>query len=160
AARAEHFFAAESLGRPGRERADPYTLQWFLDAEHDRHYRNAAWIPRSLEFSKHGGESLLGLGDGLGTDWVQYARHGAVVVACGCSDQQLALVRRNFELRGLSGRFLQVRPETLPLESASIDVACVNTPLPELGDPAGIIAEVFRVLRPGGKVLAVAAAKY
>jgi ubiquinone/menaquinone biosynthesis C-methylase UbiE len=91
---------------------------------------------------------------------VQYARHGAAVVACGPSEAQLTLVRRNFELRNLAGRFLHVRPESLPLEAASIDVACVNTPLPELGDPATIVNEVYRVLKPGGKVLAVASAKY
>jgi SAM-dependent methyltransferase len=157
---AEQLFAAESLGRTGRDTADPYSLQWFLDAEHARHQRNGAWIPRSLEFAKHGGESMLGLGDGLGTDWVQYARHGATVIACGLSEGQLALVRRNFELRGLPGRFLHVRPDTLPLESSSIDVACVSTPLPEMGDPASIVAEIYRVLKPGGKVLAVTAAKY
>jgi SAM-dependent methyltransferase len=157
---AERLFANEALGRTGRDTADPYSLQWFLDAEHARHHRNGPWIPRSLEFTKHGGETLLGLGDSLGTDWVQYARHGAAVVACGPSEAQLALVRRNFELRGLSGRFLHVRPESLPLESASIDVACVSTPLPELGDPGAIVGEIYRVLKPGGKVLAVASAKY
>jgi len=157
---AERLFAIEALGRAGRDTVDPYSLQWFLDAEQARHHRNGRWIPRSLEFAKHGGETLLGLGDSLGTDWVQYARHGAAVVACGPSDERLALVRRNFELRGLPGRFLHVRPEALPLESASIDVACVSTPLPELGDPAGIVGEIYRVLKPGGKVLAVASAKY
>jgi SAM-dependent methyltransferase len=157
---AEGLFAAEALGRASGDRADPYSLQWFLDAENARHYRNGPWIPRSLEFAKHRGEALLGLGDGLGTDWIQYARHGAAVVACGISEAQLALVRRNFELRGLNGRFLLVRPESLPLESASIDVACVSTPLPELGDPGAIVGELYRVLKPGGKVLAIAAAKY
>src|SRR5580693_5266882 len=72
---AAHLFAAEALGRAGRDTADPYSLQWFPDAEQARHHRNGTWIPRSLEFTKHGGETLLGLGDGLGTDWVQYARH-------------------------------------------------------------------------------------
>jgi ubiquinone/menaquinone biosynthesis C-methylase UbiE len=158
--KAERLFATEALGRASRETADPYSLQWFLDAEHARHGRNGAWIPRSLEFTKHGGETLLGLGDGLGTDWVQYARHDATVVACSPSEERVALVRRNFELRGLNGRFLNVRSESLPLESASIDVACVNTPLPELGDPPAIVSEVYRVLKPGGKVLAVASAKY
>ncbi len=157
---AERLFADEALGRAGRDTADPFSLQWFLDAEHARHRRNGAWIPRLLEFAKHAGETLLGLGDSLGTDWVQYARHGAAVVACGPSAERLALVRRNFELRGLGGRFLHVRPDALPLESASIDVACVSTPLPELGEPAAVVGEVYRVLKPGGKVLAVASAKY
>src|SRR5262249_4610983 len=52
---------------------EPYTLQWFLDIEHQRHGREGRWLPRLLEFAKHRGDTLLGLGDGLGTDWLQYA---------------------------------------------------------------------------------------
>ena len=51
-----------------------------------------------MEFAKHSGETLLGLGNGLGTDWLQYARHGAAVIVCSSSAEQLALTRRNFEL--------------------------------------------------------------
>ena len=99
-------------------------MQWYLDIENSRHSRHGRWIPRLLEFGKHAGERLLCVGGGLGTDWLQYARHGAAVVVCSPSGTQLALVRRNFELRGLSGRFLHAAPAALPLEAASIDVAC------------------------------------
>jgi hypothetical protein len=80
---ADRLYAGESLHFNGqlREGADPFTLQWFLDIENARHSRQGRWIPRLLEFAKHGGETLLGLGNGLGTDWVQYARHGAVCAA-------------------------------------------------------------------------------
>src|SRR5262249_46470476 len=72
---------------------EPYTLQWFLDIEHQRHGREGRWLPRLLEFAKHRGDTLLGLGDGLGTDWLQYARHGASVIVCSRTAAQLALVR-------------------------------------------------------------------
>src|SRR5581483_9454225 len=135
-------------------------LQWFLNIEDQRHSRQGRWIPRLLEFAKHSGETLLGLGSGLGTDWLQYARHGASVVVCSSSAQQLALIRRNFELRGLGGRFLQAPPETLPLESATIDVVCLSSLLHDVDDPEAVVEEVYRVLKPGGKVLAVTPARY
>jgi ubiquinone/menaquinone biosynthesis C-methylase UbiE len=113
-----------------------------------------------LEFSKHAGEVLLGVGNGLGTDWVQYARHGASVVVCCPSAPQLSLIRRNFELRGLSGRFLHAAPVSLPLEGASIDVACISSLLDEVANPAAVVEEIYRVLKPGGKVLAVTPARY
>src|SRR5262249_14376842 len=102
----ERVYACESLGSPGRsprpaEGVEPYSLQWFLNIENQRHNRHGRWIPRLLEFAKHSGETLLGLGNGLGTDWLQYARHGSSVVVCSPSAEYLALVRRNFELRGL-----------------------------------------------------------
>ena len=162
---AERLYACETLAPAGRavcgdEGPEPYTLQWFLEIEAKRHSRQGRWIPRLLEFAKHSGETLLGLGHGLGTDWLQYARHGAAVVVCSPSGQQLTLVRRNFELRGLNGRFLHATPTALPLEAASIDVACVSGLLELVPDPRAVLGEVYRVLKPGGKVLAVTPARY
>lgn len=159
---AEQLYARESLqpAFSGREVAEPFTLQWFLDVENLRHSRRGWWIPRLLEFARHAGETLLGLGTGLGTDWVQYARHGAEVVACSPSAEQLALIRRNFHLRGLGGVFLHANPTALPLETASIDVVCLTNLLQETPEPRALVEEVYRVLKPGGKVLAVAPAHY
>ncbi len=162
---ADRLFANETLSRAHASSnapvaAEPYSLQWFLEIEHRRLGRHGRWIPRLLEFAKHGGETLLGLGSGLGTDWVQYARHGAHVVVCTPGAEQLALVRRNFELRGLAGRFLSAPPTSLPLESSSIDVVSVSGLLDEVADPHAVVNEVYRVLKPGGKVLAVTPARY
>lgn len=161
---ADRLYACESLkpysiGTRPEEIAEPYTLQWFLDIENQRHGRHARWIPKLLEFAKHSGETLLGLGHGLGTDWLQYARHGAAVVVCSPSPEQLTLIRRNFELRSLPGRFLHTHFDALPLESSSIDVACVSSLLHEVENPRAVIDEIYRVLKPGGKVLAVTSAR-
>jgi SAM-dependent methyltransferase len=142
------------------ETTPPYTLQWFLEIETKRHQRHGRWIPRLLEFARHPGETLLGLGDGLGTDWLQYARHGANVVVCCPAAEQLKLIQRNFELRGLPGRFLHIVAPALPLSNCSIDVACIGGLLDREADPRPLIEEVYRVLKPGGKVLAVAPAYY
>lgn len=159
---ADRLFAHEALHVNGqlRQVAEPFTLQWFLDIESARHSRYGNWIPRVLEFVKHGGETLLCLGNGLGTDWVQYARHGAQVIACCPSAEQLALIQRNFTLRGLQGVFLHANPTTIPLEPASIDVVCVTDLLEEIAKPAIVIEEIYRLLKPGGKVLAVTPARF
>jgi ubiquinone/menaquinone biosynthesis C-methylase UbiE len=159
---AERLYAGETLFANGRTRegAEPFSLQWFLDIENARHGRQGRWIPRLLEFAKHGGETLLGLGNGLGTDWVQYARHGASVIACCPAAEQLSLIQRNFELRGLRGVFLHANPAAIPLESASIDVVCVTNLLQDVPDPPTVIEEIYRLLKPGGKVLAVAPARF
>jgi SAM-dependent methyltransferase len=162
---AERLYACEALNPLPKARrrdsaAEPYSLQWFLDIESQRHSRHGRWIPHLLEFAKHSGETLLGLGTGLGTDWLQYARQGAAVIVCTPSADQLGLIRRNFELRGLAGRFLHATPTRLPLEAHSIDVACVSGLLHEVKDPVPVIEEVYRVLKPGGKVLALTPARY
>lgn len=161
---ADRLYVAESLetsassSRP--ETSEPYGLQWFLEIENRRHGRRGRWIPKLLEFTKHQGETLLGVGNGLGTDWVPYAREGAQVIVCSPRADRLSLVRRNFELRGLPGRFFCAPPFRLPLETSSVDVACLSGLFEDISDPQPVVEEVFRVLKPGGKVLAVVAARY
>jgi SAM-dependent methyltransferase len=162
---ADRLYVTETLnavGSPARSAgaSEPYSLQWFLEIEGQRHGRRGSWIPRLLEFAKHAGETLLGLGSGLGTDWIQYARHGAKVVVCAPVAEHLALVRRNFELRGLPGRFVAAQPSCLPLATSSIDVVSLSGLLDEVADPQAVVREVYRVLKPGGKVLAVTPARY
>jgi ubiquinone/menaquinone biosynthesis C-methylase UbiE len=160
---AQRLFAYEALNAPTPRKdgdAEPYSLEWFLNVENHRHSKHGRWIPKLLEFAKHAGETLVGLGDGLGTDWLQYARHGAHVVVCSPSTSQLGLIRRNFELRGLQGRFVHAHPHHLPLEAASIDVACITGWRHGIDQPHDMIEEVYRVLKPGGKVLAVTPARY
>jgi ubiquinone/menaquinone biosynthesis C-methylase UbiE len=159
---ADRLYACEALHANGRPHhgADPFTLQWFLEIENARHSRYGSWIPRLLEFVKHSGETLLGLGNGLGTDWVQYARHGAQVIACCPSAEQLALIQRNFTLRSLQGAFVHANPASIPLEPASIDVVCVADLLEDVPSPSSVIEEIYRLLKPGGKVLAVTPARF
>jgi ubiquinone/menaquinone biosynthesis C-methylase UbiE len=158
---ASRLYARESFRSPPRDQSlEPFTAAWFEQIEQQRYARHGYWIPKILEFKRHAGETLLGLGDGLGTDWLQYARHGTNVTACHSSQDQLSLMRRNFELHGQSGRFLHAPPHGLPLDAASIDVVCVHGLLATVDRPAAVIDEVYRVLRPGGKVIVVAPAKY
>lgn len=161
---AQKLYTLESLQPvPMRHRPDqpePYSLQWFLDIENQRHSKHGRWIPKLLEFAKHANEKLLGVGHGLGTDWVQYAQNGAKVIVCSPATAQLELVRRNFELRELTGRFIQAEPTCLPLEPSSIDVVCISSLHHGIDEPEKVVQEVHRVLKPGGKVLAVTPAYY
>jgi SAM-dependent methyltransferase len=159
---AESYFAAETMTRRtgSQDGAQPYSLQWFLEIESIRHGRHGRWLPKLLEFTKHNGDRLLGLGPGLGTDWLPYARHGAEVIACSPSGELRSLVQRNFELRGLTAQYLQASPTALPLEANSIDVVCLSSLLQPDMDARGVVEEVYRVLKPGGKVLALARAWY
>jgi SAM-dependent methyltransferase len=161
---AQKLFDYEALhpptGRQVEEPLEPYSLQWFLHIENQRHSRQGRWIPKLLEFAKHSGDLLLGLGHGLGTDWAQYARHGARVLVCSSMVSQLELIRRNFEVRGLAGQFVNAHPCKLPIESSSVDVACLSSLHMGVDDAPAMVEEVYRVLKPGGKVLAVTPSRY
>ncbi|HEX4589427.1 MAG TPA: class I SAM-dependent methyltransferase [Gemmataceae bacterium] len=154
---ADHHFVREAFRSPPRAfSAEPYSLPWFEQIERQRYARQGYWLPKVLEFKRHAGEAVLGLGETLGTDWLQYARHGAQLIACSPTQDQVGMMRRNFELQGQAGRFLHAPPHALPLDASSIDVACIHGPPVN----AAMIDEVYRVLRPGGKVIVVAQARY
>lgn len=149
----------ESLAPRLDDLAEPYTLQWFLTIEERRFGRRGRWLVDLLEFAKHAGETVLGIGDGMGTDWLQYARHGANVIVSQARAVDLNLVRRNFELREISARFLQSLPTHIPLPNESVDVICVEGLLHRLDETEAVVAEMFRLLKPGGKVLALVPAR-
>jgi SAM-dependent methyltransferase len=159
---AEELAAQEILRGPTthREPLEPLSLQWFQELQTIRHGRQGHWIPGLLEFDRHSGERLLGIGSGLGSDLVEYARQGAEVVTVCPSASQLSLIRKNFELRGLRSLFLHANPLAVPLEPASLDVICLTGLAPDLGEPGRLVDEFYRLLKPGGKLLAVLPAHY
>jgi SAM-dependent methyltransferase len=154
---ARDLFQAEIL-RPLPRGHDPgavMSLQWYLEAEQMRYQRQGHWLPASLEVARHAGERVLGLGGGLGSDWVQFALNGSEVTVVCPSAAQCAIVQRNFDLRRLPGRCEHAGYYALPAATSSIDVACLIGPFAEADGPAPFLDEVYRVLKPGGKVLAV-----
>jgi SAM-dependent methyltransferase len=159
---ADALFDCEALrSRHVRRRpipAEPFSRAWFEAAEQQRHGRHGAWLPKLLEFHKHTGETLLCLGEGLGTDWLCYARHDSQVIAAAPAER-LPLVKKNFDLRGLPARFVLLADAALPLADATIDVACLHGLLPDAADPRAWVNELYRVLRPGGKVIALQPAR-
>jgi ubiquinone/menaquinone biosynthesis C-methylase UbiE len=61
--------------------------------------------------------------------------------------------RRNADLLGLHNiEFVQGGVENLPLPDASVDVAVSNGVFNLCPDRPGVLAEAFRVLRPGGRL--------
>jgi SAM-dependent methyltransferase len=138
-----------------REPIEPLSLAWFHELERIRYHRHGRWLPRLLDFGKYHGERLLGLGSSLGTDLVNFATRGVEVLVANPVAEQLALVRRNFDLRRLPGIFLHAHPVALPIETGSIDVVFVNGLLHESPDPALVVEETYRVLKPGGKLVAI-----
>ncbi len=135
---------------------------WYQNLRQKRHERHAKWLIPMLEFSKHPGERVLGLGRTLGSDWVEYARAGAEMVVCDPDPEHMELTRGHFHSVGKNAKFIQMAgsSKALPLAGCSLDVAVVNwlnetEPLrPELFN------ELFRCLKPGGKVIALAWARY
>jgi arsenite methyltransferase len=102
------------------------------------------------------GEVVLDLGSGGGIDVLLSARRvGPSGRAYGLdmTDEMLALARRNAEEAGATNvEFLQGRIEAIPLPDEHVDVVISNCVINLSVDKPATLAEMFRVLRPGGRV--------
>ncbi len=102
------------------------------------------------------GETVLDLGSGGGIDVLLSAqRVGPTGFAYGLdmTDEMLALARRNAAESGVTNvAFVKGRIEAIPLPDASVDVVISNCVINLSVDKAAVLAEVARVLRPGGRL--------
>jgi SAM-dependent methyltransferase len=103
----------------------------------------------------HAGEVVLDLGSGGGIDVLLSARRvGPTGKAYGLdmTDDMLALARRNAAEAGVTNvEFLRGRIEEIPLPSSTVDVIISNCVINLSGDKRRVLAEAFRVLKPGGR---------
>ncbi|GIW07569.1 MAG: class I SAM-dependent methyltransferase [Dehalococcoidia bacterium] len=104
------------------------------------------------------GQRLLDLGCGNGYLSRRFARAGAAVTAIDASGPAVALARAREEREPLGIVYHQADAAHLTmLADGTIDVAIANMTLMDIADAAGAIGEVGRVLRPGGRFVAVLA---
>jgi SAM-dependent methyltransferase len=146
--------------RRGRREYEPYSAAWFEEIEQKRYHRHGAWLTRALEFGRHPGESLLVLGCGLGTDAVQYARTGTNVTIATAPDEYPHVVRDNFARHALEAEFAALDGPLLPFADGAFDVVTWNA-LYDADRPDAVrVAELFRVLKPGGKLIGLFPARF
>ena len=101
------------------------------------------------------GETVLDLGSGGGIDVLLSARRvGPTGKAYGLdmTDEMLALARENQRKAGVDNvEFLKGEIEQIPLPDDSVDVIISNCVINLSADKDRVLAEAFRVLKPGGR---------
>jgi ubiquinone/menaquinone biosynthesis C-methylase UbiE len=133
--------------------ATEHTLDWYLEAERYRYGEYAPWMRETMEFTLHRGEDVLEVGGGMGTDLAQFAMQGARVTDLDLSAGHLALAQENFRLRGLKGRFIHHDAEGMPFNDNEFDVVYSNGVIHHTPNTRQVVEEMYRVLKPGGKVI-------
>jgi arsenite methyltransferase len=151
---------ASCCGEASSGEADPVTGN--LYAETETAGLPAAAVAASLGCGNptaladlHAGETVLDLGSGGGIDVLLSARRvGPLGKAYGLdmTDEMLALARDNAGKAGVGNvEFLKGEIEQIPLPDASVDVIISNCVINLSPDKDRVLAEAFRVLRPGGR---------
>ncbi len=102
------------------------------------------------------GQTVLDLGSGAGLDSLLAARRvgpSGKVIGVDLCLEMVQKARRNASLLGLNNaEFLHAGFEKLPLRDGSVDVVISNGVFNLCPDKSGVLAEAFRVLRPGGRL--------
>lgn len=75
--------------------------EYFEEVE-KRKYFVEPHIPRFAEFERWNGKKVLEIGCGIGTDTINFARHGAEVTAVDLSEKSIILAEKRAKLYGVS----------------------------------------------------------
>jgi SAM-dependent methyltransferase len=93
---------------------------------------------------------VLDLGSGLGAMSEELVLRGAHVVALEPGAAWANLTRRRAERHGGHFRLIEGFGEAIPLPDASVDLVVSLQVLEHVNNPRQVLAEAWRVLRPGG----------
>lgn len=104
------------------------------------------------------GDVVLDLGCGAGMDVIlasrQVGRTGWVY-GLDLSEEMVDLAQRNVERAGLNHvRLVAADMESIPLEANTVDVVLSNCGLSLVPEREKVLREIYRVLRPGGRLVA------
>jgi ubiquinone/menaquinone biosynthesis C-methylase UbiE len=129
----------------------------FFDAADQRFY---AWNPtlHTLEdkfgvlfdYKRFKGKQVLELGCGLGCMAMNWAQKGAHITATDLNPMAISQTRRRFDLFGLEGSILEMDAENLCYPDQTFDFAYSWGVLHHTLNIKQALAELYRVLKPGG----------
>ncbi len=99
------------------------------------------------------GKRLLDVGCGDAALASEFARRGAVVTGLDADPAMVAAARRRIELASTQMQLIQGRAEKLPFSDGTFDRVLAVTVLCFVCDAGRAVAEMARVLRPGGRLV-------
>jgi 2-polyprenyl-3-methyl-5-hydroxy-6-metoxy-1,4-benzoquinol methylase len=136
-----------SLGtREFFEKADETFYRW----NEPRHGADGKFS-RLFDFRKYRGKRILEVGCGMGCMIMNWAQQGAAVTAVDLNPVSIAQTRRRFELFGLDGDIREADAERLPFADHTFDYVYSWGVLHHTPGTRQAIAELHRVLKPGGE---------
>jgi SAM-dependent methyltransferase len=108
---------------------------------------------RLHEYASFASKKVLDVGCGNGYVLSRYAQEGADVYGIDVTPTAIGLSERRFELLGLEGTFVVASAEDMPFVDGTFDCVCSMGVVHHTPDTEKAVAEIFRVLKPGGRLI-------
>jgi len=118
--------------------------------------QKSPYLPRLVDFGAWAGRDVLEIGCGAGLDLVRFARGGARVTGVDVASTAIELARDYCRVAEVPAVLLEADGARLPFPDASFDLVYCTGVLPFAADPAAVVREAHRVLRPGGEAIFMA----
>jgi SAM-dependent methyltransferase len=115
-------------------------------------YTLEPYIPDFAGFAASRGKRVLEIGVGMGADYEQWLKAGAIATGVDLSKTSLDRAHRRCELAGLTPDVRLADAENLPFAENTFDIVYSYGVMHHSPDTARCLREAFRVLRPGGDV--------
>jgi ubiquinone/menaquinone biosynthesis C-methylase UbiE len=131
----------------------PVGSRGFFDDLDQYHFQKLHHLLRLVAFDGYRGRSVLEVGCGAGVDLARFANGGADVSGVDLTESAIALARANFRQQGLTGRFDVANGERLPFADNTFDLVYAHGVVQYTADPQQLVAECYRVLKPGGQAI-------
>jgi SAM-dependent methyltransferase len=123
----------------------------YFDDIEERRYRTHYHLPELFESMDRMDQRLLEVGCGIGVDSIQLAKRGFQVTAVDLTESALAVAKQFATRREATVDFRLGNAEGLDFPDESFDAVYSFGVLHHTPDIERSVAEVYRVLRPGGR---------
>ena len=120
----------------------------------EKRYNGREWhVPTVAKFDAYKDKSMVEIGCSIATDGLEFAKRGANYTGVDLTPQGIELARERFALFGVPGNFVVANAEEkLPFPDNTFDHAYSFGVIHHSPTPSRIVAEIYRVLKPGGTI--------
>ena len=121
--------------------------------EHARaRYTLEPYIRDFAGFERAAGKRVLEIGVGMGADYLEWLKAGAVATGVDLSSASLERARQRCAMAGYSSELSLADAENLPFSENTFDIVYSYGVMHHSPDPAQCVREARRVLKPGGQL--------
>ncbi len=113
------------------------------------------FLTRYVDMKGLQGKKLLDIACGTGVLTEQFVRMGADVTAIDLTPKAVELTKKRLDLYKITANVMEADAQKLPFADNTFDFVCAWGCLMHMPQTETAISEIYRVLKPGGKMIAM-----